>query len=56
MFRLDIMDCLGIKVDILSVLPEPEDFLDNLKRDEVLIYPMKQLLQAQIFPGGRSRV
>lgn len=37
-FRLDIMDVLGTKVDVLSCMPESKTFLSNLKRDEVLVY------------------
>ena len=40
-FRLDIMDVLGVKTDILSVLPDAENFCENLQHDEVLIYEAK---------------
>ena len=40
-FRLDIMEVLGTKVDVLSCLPESKFFLNNLKRDEVLLYENK---------------
>lgn len=36
--RLDIMDALGIEVDLISELPESGAFRNNLKRDEVLLY------------------
>ena len=37
-FRLDIADALQKEVDIVSQLPDTQEFLDNLKRDEVLLY------------------
>ncbi len=40
-FRLDIIEALGVKTDVLSVLPESKAFCDNLKHDEVLIYEVK---------------
>ena len=40
-FRLDLMDALGVKVDLLSVMPESPSFLKNLRRDEVLIYELQ---------------
>lgn len=40
-FRLDLMDALGVKVDLLSVMPESPRFLKNLRRDEVLIYELQ---------------
>ena len=36
--RLDIMDALGIEVDLISELPESEVFRKNLMQDEVLLY------------------
>ena len=40
-FRLDLMDALGVKVDLLSFVPESPGFLKNLRRDEVLIYELQ---------------
>lgn len=40
-FRLDIIKVLGVKTDILSVLPDSEIFCKNLQNDEVLIYEVK---------------
>ena len=37
-FRLDLVDALGLEVDLLSVEPEHKLFRENLKRDEILIY------------------
>ena len=37
-FRLDIVDALQKEVDIVSQLPDTKDFLDSMKRDEVLLY------------------
>ena len=37
-FRLDIVEALQKEVDIVSQLPDTQEFLDNLRRDEVLIY------------------
>ncbi len=34
----DLEDALGTKLDLLSKLPESKPFLDNLHRDEVLVY------------------
>lgn len=31
-------DALEMEIDLISVLPESEDFRANLKRDEVLLY------------------
>lgn len=31
-------DALGMEIDLISVLPESEDFRANLKKDEVLLY------------------
>lgn len=37
-FRLDIVEALQKEVDIVSQLPDTQEFLDNLRRDEVLLY------------------
>lgn len=37
-FRLDIVEALQKEVDVVSQLPDAQEFLDNLKRDEVLLY------------------
>ena len=37
-FRLDIMDILKNKVDILIGVPNSKKFKQNLSKDEVLIY------------------
>ena len=39
-FRIDLVEALGVEVDLLSVLPDPEyeTFRENLKRDEILLY------------------
>ena len=37
-FRLDIVDALQKEVDIVSQLPDTKDFLDSMKKDEVLLY------------------
>ena len=37
-FRLDIVEALQKEVDVVSQLPDTQEFLDNLRRDEVLIY------------------
>ncbi len=37
-FRIDLVEALGLEVDLLSVLPEYENFRANLKRDEILLY------------------
>lgn len=37
-FRLDIVETLQKEVDVVSQLPDTQEFLDNLKRDEVLLY------------------
>ena len=37
-FRLDIVEALQKEVDVVSQLPDTQEFLDNLKRDEVLLY------------------
>lgn len=37
-FRMDIAAALQKEVDITSQLPDTKDFLDDMKRDEVLIY------------------
>ena len=34
----DMKEALGKNIDLLSVLPDSEEFRENLKRDEVLIY------------------
>ena len=34
----DMEDALGVELDILSKLPDSEDFKNNLSRDEVLLY------------------
>lgn len=38
--RLDLVDALGVEVDLLSVLPDPQykKFRENLKKDEILLY------------------
>lgn len=40
-FRLDVMDILKNKVDILIGLPNSKKFKKNLSKDEVLIYATK---------------
>jgi len=37
-FRLDIVEALQKEVDVVSQRPDTQEFLDNLKRDEVLLY------------------
>lgn len=37
-FRLDLVDALQKEVDIISRLPDIKNFMDAMKRDEVLIY------------------
>ena len=37
-FRLDLVDALGKEVDVVSALPEDEEFRRELSRDEVLLY------------------
>ena len=37
-FRLDIVEALQKEVDVVSQLPDTQEFLENLRRDEVLIY------------------
>lgn len=44
-FRIDLVEALGVEVDLLSVLPDPQykKFRENLKRDEILLYEDKNL-------------
>ena len=37
-FRLDLVDALGVEVDIVSKQPESPSFQRNLAKDEVLLY------------------
>ena len=37
-FRLDIVEALQKEVDIVSQLPDRKDFLDSMKKNEVLLY------------------
>lgn len=37
-FRLDIADALHKEVDVVSQLPDTQEFMDNMSRDEVLLY------------------
>ena len=37
-FRQDLVESLGVEVDIISKLPESAAFQRNLTRDEVLLY------------------
>lgn len=37
-FRLDVVDALQKEVDIVSQLPDAEDFRNDLKRGEILLY------------------
>ena len=37
-FRLDIVEALQKEVDVVSQRPDTQEFLDNLKRDAVLLY------------------
>ena len=37
-FRLDIVDALQKNVDVISQLPDRKEFLDSVKRNEVLLY------------------
>ena len=37
-FRIDLVEALGVEVDLLSIQPECKNFKENLKRDEVPLY------------------
>ena len=38
----DFEDALGMELDLLSVLPNSEEFRANLKKDEVLVYELER--------------
>lgn len=42
--RIDLVEALGVEVDLLSVLPDPQykKFRENLKKEEILIYEHKK--------------
>lgn len=39
-FRIDLVEALGVEVDLLSVLPDSrfKKFKENLTKDEILLY------------------